>query len=244
MLGSVVLLGGWTLAAATGLLPRQTLAPPWTVPTTFWELAVHRDLWGHVAASLRLALVALVIGVALGVTLALFSGLSRLGEALIDGPIQVNRSIPWYVLVPVAISALGIDDTMKITMIVLCVYLPVYLNTYASLRGIDSRYVELAETLALNRWTFIRAVVLPGALPGFFLGLRLAATGSWLALVIIEQINAAQGMGFLMAQAQSFGQDEVVLVLVVLYTVFGVVSDFLLRALERKALSWQKSLGG
>lgn len=242
-LGILLLFSVWVVASATGILPPRTLAPPWTVPGTLWHMATAQGLLGHVAASLRLAGTALVIAVTAGVVLALVSGLSRIGEALIDGPVQVNRSIPWYVLVPVAVSALGIGDTMKITMICLGVYLPVYLNTHAALRRIDSRYVELAETLGLSRWEFIRAVVLPGALPGFFLGLRLAATSSWLALVIIEQINATRGLGFLMNQAQSYGQDDVVIVLVVLYTLFGLVSDFLLRAAERRALSWQKALG-
>ncbi|WP_307865539.1 ABC transporter permease [Streptomyces montanisoli] len=242
-MGTLLLLGVWALASATGTLSPRTLAPPWTVPGTFWHLWTREGLAQHVAASLRLALASLAIGVAAGLVLALLSGLSRVGDALIDGPVQVNRSIPWYVLVPVAISALGIGDTMKTTMIALGVYLPVYLNTHAALRRIDARYVELAESLGLSRWTFVRAVVLPGALPGFFLGLRLATTSSWLALVIIEQINATRGLGYLMNQAQSYGQDDVVIVLVVLYTLLGLISDFLLRALERRALSWQRSLG-
>ena len=69
---------------------------------------------------------------------------------------------------------------------------PIYINTHAALRGIDTRYVELAETVGLSRGEFIRRVALPGALPGFFVGLRLAVTLCWTALVVVEQINTTR----------------------------------------------------
>jgi sulfonate transport system permease protein len=117
-----------------------------------------------------------------------------------------------------------------------------YIQTYAGLTGIDSRYVELAETVHLSRWRFIRLVVLPGALPNLFVGLRLAVTGSWLSLVVLEQINATSGIGYLMFQAQNYAQTEVIVVGLVVYGLFGFVSDGLLRVIERRALSWRQTL--
>jgi sulfonate transport system permease protein len=96
----------------------------------------------------------------------------------------------------------------------------------------------------LSRFRFIREIVVPGALPGFFVGLRLGVTGSWLGLVVLEQINATNGLGYLMFQAQNYGQSDVILVGLVVYGIFGLVSDSALRFIERKVLSWRRTLSG
>jgi sulfonate transport system permease protein len=120
--------------------------------------------------------------------------------------------------------------------------IPIYINLHAALAGIDRRYVELAEVVRLSRWHFLRLVVMPGALPGFFVGLRLAVTGSWLALVVIEQINATSGIGYMMFQAQNYGQSDVIVVGLLVYGIFGFVSDGAVRILERRVLSWRRTL--
>jgi sulfonate transport system permease protein len=174
--------------------------------------------------------------------LALTSGLSRTGEALIDGTVQLNRAIPTLGLIPLFILWLGIGETFKIAIIAIVVYIPVYLNTHAALSGIDHRFVELAEVQGLSRTAFIRQIVIPGALPGFFVGLRLGVTGSWLGPVVLEQINATSGLGYLMFQAQNYGQSDVILVGLLIYGVFGLISDSAVRLVERRVLSWRRTL--
>ena len=111
-------------------------------------------------------MISLVLGVGLGVVLALVAGLTRAGEAVIDGPVQIKRAVPTLALIPLAIIWFGIGEEMKIIVIALSVLVPIYINTHAALRGVDARYVELAETVGLSRAAFVRRVALPGALPG------------------------------------------------------------------------------
>lgn len=122
------------------------------------------------------------------------------------------------------------------------VYIPVYLNLQAAVTGIDARFVELSEVVGHNRAQFIRHVVVPGALPGFFVGLRLAVTGSWLGLVVLEQINATNGLGYMMFQAQNYGRTDVIAVGLLIYGAFGFLSDIAVRLIERRALSWRRTL--
>src|SRR5262249_41320742 len=159
-------------------LDARVVPAPWTVLTTAQHLWVHGTLRADIATSATRAAWGFVIGFAVGVVLALAAGLSRVGEALIDGTVQLNRSGPVLGLIPLLILWLGIGETFKIAVIAIVVYIPIYLNLYAGLAGIDGRYVELAETVGLSRWQFVRQVVLPGALPSFFVGLRLAVTWS------------------------------------------------------------------
>ncbi|GAA3697405.1 ABC transporter permease [Gordonia hankookensis] len=243
LIGPTLLLAVWVIGSATGFIDPRTLPAPLTIADTAGELWADGRLPENILASLRLASVSLVIGVVLGVVLALMSGLSRVGEAVIDGPIQIKRAIPTLAIIPLAILWFGIGDSMKITIIATSVLIPVYINTHAQLRGVDVRYAELAQTVKLSRWQFIRRVALPGAVPGFFTGLRLAVTISWLALVVVEQVNATQGVGYLMNQARVYGQLDVVVVGLVVYAVFGLIGDITVRTVERRALSWRRSLG-
>jgi sulfonate transport system permease protein len=242
-IGPALLLVAWIVTSVTGVLDPKTLSAPWTVVTTAWELIGDGRLQSNLWTSVQRALIGGVIGVVLGLVLALAAGLSRIGEALIDGPVQIKRSIPTLALMPLAILWFGIGEEMKILLIALSVFVPVYINTYSALRGIDARYVELAETLDLSRAQFVRRIALPGALPGFFTGLRLAVTISWLALVVVEQVNASSGIGYLMYQARNYGMTEIIIVGLVVYAILGFGSDLLVRAAERKALAWRRTIG-
>ncbi|MFB9400075.1 ABC transporter permease [Streptomyces echinatus] len=240
--GPLVLLVLWAAASAAGTLDTGAIPAPWTVLRTAGHLWTDGTLPTDVLTSLERAAYGFAIGLTAGVLLALASGLSRTGEALIDGTVQLNRAIPTLGLIPLFILWLGIGETFKIAIIAIVVYIPIYLNTHAALSGIDSRFVELAEVQGLSRFTFVRQVVIPGALPGFFVGLRLGVTGSWLGLVVLEQINATSGLGYLMFQAQNYGQSDVILVGLLIYGVFGLVSDSVVRLIERRVLSWRRTL--
>ncbi|MFF5188137.1 ABC transporter permease [Streptomyces sp. NPDC000345] len=240
--GPLVLLSLWAAASAAGRLDPGAVPAPWTVLRTGVRLWSDGTLPTDVLTSLERAGYGFAIGLTAGVVLALASGLSRAGEALIDGTVQLNRAIPVLGLIPLFILWLGIGETFKIAIIAIVVYIPIYLNTHAALSGIDHRFVELAEVQGLSRVRFIRQIVIPGALPGFFVGLRLGVTGSWLGLVVLEQINATSGLGYMMFQAQNYGQSDVILVGLLIYGVFGLVSDSVVRLIERRVLSWRRTL--
>ncbi len=155
---------------------------------------------------------------------------------------QVNRALPILGMIPLFILWLGIGETFKVAIIAIAAYIPVYINLSAALAGIDGRYVELAEVLGLSRAGFIRHVVVPGALPGFFTGVRLAVTGSWLALVVVEEVNATSGLGYLMYQQATYGLINSVVVGLAIYGIWGFASDLVVRAIERRVLSWRRSL--
>ncbi|MFG3281481.1 ABC transporter permease [Streptomyces sp. NPDC048111] len=242
LIGPALVLALWAAASAAGQLDPAAIPAPWTVLRTAGELWTGGTLSTDVLTSLERAAYGFALGLTAGVVLALVAGLSRIGEALIDGTVQLNRAIPTLGLIPLFILWLGIGETFKIAIIAIVVYIPIYLNLHAALAGIDARFVELAEVQGLSRARFIRQIVVPGALPGFFVGLRLGVTGSWLSLVVLEQINATSGLGYLMFRAQNYGRTDIILVGLLIYGVFGLVSDTAVRLIERRALSWRRTL--
>ncbi|MEU8829224.1 ABC transporter permease [Streptomyces sp900116325] len=244
LIGPVLVVAVWWGASAVGYLDPRILSGPGAVVSTASDLIQSGRLQDNVLISLQRAGLGLFFGVAAGVILAVAAGLSRTGEYLLDGPLQIKRAIPSLAMLPLLILWLGIGEQMKVTVIALGVAVNMYINTYSSLTGIDSRYVELAEGLDLSRPQFIRKVVVPGSLPGFFVGLRLGVTASWLGLIVVEQINATSGIGYMMFQAQQYAQSDVIIVGLVAYGIFGFASDAAVRAIERRALSWRRTLAG
>ncbi|GAB2881949.1 ABC transporter permease [Streptomyces mayteni] len=241
-IGPLLLLAIWSVGSAAGWIDERNLSAPWEVVTTTRDLIEDGRLQENLWASAQRALAGLGFGVAAGLVLAVVAGLSRLGEGVIDGPVQIKRSIPSLALIPLLILWFGIGETMKIVTITLGVLVPIYVHTHNGLRTIDSRYVELAETVRLNHLQFLRHVVLPGALPGFLLGMRFAVTNAWLALVVVEQVNATSGIGYMMELARTYGQTDVIIVGLVVYGLLGLISDGLVRIVQRRALSWRRTL--
>ncbi len=241
LVGVVLFFALWELAARVGWLSPQVLAGPSTVLTAGVDLLRDGTLGGAMWASLQRVLWGLAIGIPLGGLLALLAGLTRPGEDLLDANVQMLRFVPIIGLQSLLILWLGLGETTKVSLIVLGVTFPVYVNTFSAIRAADPRFDELAASVGLNRRRRLRQVVMPGALPGFLVGVRMATAVAWLLLVFAEQLNAQSGLGHLMIRAQTFFQSDVIVVCLVTYAVLGLLSDGLVRFLERRFLRWQPS---
>jgi len=243
LLGPGLLLLYWGVLSATGWLDPRTLPAPWTAITTGAELVREGRLQANLAVSAARAASGLLVGGFAGVLLAFLSGLSLLGGYVIDGVVQLKRGIPILAIIPFMVLWFGIGEPMKVAVIAVAAFFPIYIQTHSALRAIDLRYVELAETLGLGRWQFLRTVVIPGALPGFLLGLRFGATAAWLALVVVEQLNATSGIGYMVTLARNYAQTDVMLVGLVVYALLGFGTDGAIRWAEKRLLTWRRTLG-
>ncbi|KND30577.1 ABC transporter permease [Streptomyces acidiscabies] len=242
--GPVLLLALWQLLSSTGVLTSDTLASPGRIAEVGKELIADGSLTSAMGTSLQRVALGLLFGTLIGTGLALFSGLFRFGEDLVDAPVQMLRTVPFVGLIPLFIIWFGIGETPKIAIITLGVTFPLYLNVYAGIRGVDAQLVEAGESLGLSRWGLVRHVVLPGALPGALTGLRYSLGIAWLALVFAEQVNADSGIGFLMVQARDFLRTDVIVVCLIVYAFLGLFADFVVRSLERVLLQWRPTFTG
>jgi sulfonate transport system permease protein len=193
------------------------------------------------AVSLARASTGLLLGGGLGLVLGLVVGLTRNAENLLDATFQMIRTLPHLALVPLFLIWFGIGEEAKIALVALGSFFPLYLNTFKAIRGIDPRLMELAHTQSMSRWQLIREIVLPGALPGIMVGLRLSIGTAWISLIVAEQMNASSGIGFLTMQARTFGQTQVIMACLVIYAVVGLAADLFVRAIERRSTAWQRS---
>ncbi|NUP41078.1 MAG: ABC transporter permease [Streptomyces sp.] len=242
--GPLLLLALWQLLSSTGVLTSDVLASPGRIAQVAGDLVGDGSLASAMGTSLQRVAFGLLLGTAIGTGLALLSGLFRIGEDLVDAPVQMLRTVPFVGLIPLFIIWFGIGEAPKVAIITLGVTFPLYLNVYAGIRGVDSQLIEAGESLGLSRWGLVRHVVLPGALPGALTGLRYSLGISWLALVFAEQVNADSGIGFLMVQARDFLRTDVIVVCLIVYAFLGLLADFIVRSLERLLLQWRPTFTG
>jgi sulfonate transport system permease protein len=239
----------WQLVSSAGLIPKDKLPPP----SMIWHTAVslvtttspaYGTLQGAMLVSLQRMAIGFAVGGTIAVLLALVAGLSLLGENAIDPLLQILRMLPLFGLIPVFIVWFGIGELPKIILIAIGTAIPLYLNTFAGIRSVDGKLAEVGQVLQLSRAEMIRHVVLPGALPQALTGLRQSLGVAWLALVVAEQVNANAGLGFIISQATQFLRNDVILVALAVYAILGLVTDALVRLLERRALAWRRGLLG
>nr|WP_254070378.1 ABC transporter permease subunit [Acidisphaera sp. L21] len=243
-LSPLVLVLLWQAASMAGLVSPRVLAAPTTILASAWDLLISGELLYNMAVSLQRVAIGLAIGVSAGAVLAVASGLTRLGEDVVDAPMQMLRTLPFLALVPLFILWFGIGEVPKIGLVALGTTFPIYINLFAGIRGIEPKLLEAGRVFGLSRWGLIRHVILPGALPSGLVGLRYALGTAWLSLVVAEQINATAGIGYLINDARDFLRTDVIVVGLMVYAILGLSADALVRLGERRLLAWRPTLVG
>ena len=229
----------WQVLSNAGVLA-QTYAP---APTTIVRSTI--DLWQQgvlgpdLEVSLRRAGLGLAIGLTLGIVAGVLGGLLRTGEYVFNGLVQVLNTIPLLAVLPLMIVWFGIGEVTKVLLVSFGAGVPMYLNLFSAIRGVDQGLIEMARTTGAGRWRLVTRVLVPGALPGFLVGLRFSLAYSILGLVAAETVNADAGIGFLITQAQTYLQTDQVFVGLAIYSILGLASDQFVRILERVLLRWR-----
>lgn len=227
----------WQLAVSAGWVPAGAVASPVDVIA---ELYRNDSLLRDIAVSFRRAMIGLMIGGLIATVLGLVSGLSSLGEELIEPPLQMYRALPFLGLLPLLIGWVGIGEELKITLVVLAVVFPIYLNLSRGIRMIDSRLYELAAAQGLGRISLITEVVLPGALGSYLVGIRLSLGLAWLSLSVSETVNADSGIGAFLTEGKTDSNSAMIMAGLVIYAVLGIAMEFCVRVLEKWLIPWRR----
>ena len=235
----LALLALWQLLSSLGWISDEVIAAPAQILQSFATELTEGQLLGNLWVSLGRVLVAISCALAIGTSLALSAGLSRTGEHVIDPVVQILRSLPFLGLIPLFIIWFGIGEFSKIALITFGATFPIYLNLYGGLRGVDVKLIEAGRMLGLNRRQIITSIALPAALPSFLIGLRYAIAIAWLSLVVVEQVNASSGLGYMINDARDFMRTDIILICLCVYGLLGLLSDALIRTLEGRLLAWR-----
>jgi len=193
----------------------------------------------HVLHSVKLVLLGFAAAAIIGVPLGLAMGASRAFEAFVNPAFLLIRPIPPLAWIPLAIVWLGLGDAAKIMVIFVAAFVPSVINSYTGVRQIDAPIFEASAMLDVTGWRYWREVLIPGALPSIFTGLRLSLQASWTTLVAAELIGAVAGLGQILNQAAQDIYPAMIVVGMVSVALSGWLMTLGLGWIEQRAMPWR-----
>jgi len=234
----VAIIAVWEAAARAGLIASNVLPAPTAVVEAFLRLLASGELLTNIGVSTARALSGFAIGGSIGFVLGLANGVSALSRGITDTTLQMIRNIPHLALIPLVILWFGIDEEAKLFLVALGVFFPIYVNTLLGIQSVDPQLIEMGRIYGMSRPQLFLRVILPGALPAIFVGLRYALGIMWLTLIVAETISASSGLGYMAMQAREFLLIDVVVLSILIYALLGKLADSFARLLERLSLQW------
>jgi ABC-type nitrate/sulfonate/bicarbonate transport system permease component len=244
-------LGAWQLSAEGGGNP-YFLPPSVVFPAMYrqWfdgpagHLWLTADATANLLPSVERMLAGLAIASVVGIALGVALGRSALASDLVEPAVHFARAVPPPMLVPVFLYVLGIGTPMEVAAIIFGVIWPVLLNAMDGARHVHPGHLETARAFRLSPVQRLTRVILPGAAPKIFAGLRLGVALALVMMIVSEFVGSLNGIGGEMIDAQGSGEISVMWAVIVVIGLLGVVLNLLLVAAERRMLTWQQPAYG
>ncbi|WP_428028894.1 ABC transporter permease subunit [Ancylobacter sp.] len=233
-----LLVVAWEALSRWGAIAPNVLPAPSAIAEAGWQALRSGELVHHMGVSTLRALSGLVVGGLFGLVFGIANGLSDLSRRYTDTTLQMVRNVPHLALIPLVILWFGIDEEAKLFLVALGVFFPIYINTLHGVRTVDPQLIEMGQVYGMGPLALFRRVILPGALPSIFVGLRFALGIMWLTLIVAETIAASSGLGYMAMQAREFLLVDVVVLAILIYALLGKLADVLTAALEHLCLQW------
>jgi sulfonate transport system permease protein len=228
----------WEVASSAGWVNPAVFPPLGSILASLWKGLAGGTLLGDIAISLQRSGTAFAAAVVVAVPLGLLMGQVRAVERALDPILQLFRQTSALALYPVFILLLGLGEASKIFVIFWATLFPLLLNTIGGVKEVDPKLIEMARVYGATRLTIFRRVVLPGAVPSIFVGLRLSATTALLLLIASEMIGANKGVGFQVMNAQYNFQIPLMFAAILILASLGLISNYTLVFIERRLCRW------
>lgn len=233
------LLALWSVTAAEGWLPDQLLPAPGAVWSSLMVDAASGDLRANTLISLQRVLAGFGLGAASGLMFGAALGLSRTLRELFDPVFLLLSQVPTLGWIPLMILLIGIDESMKVTVIAWASFVPVVLNIAQGIRDVPEPLHELGRVLTFDAWYRLSRIVLPSAVPAIFTGLREGLANAWQTMVGAELFASSEGLGYSISYGRQLFQLDLVLAMVLVLGVVGLTLNGAFAIAEQRLLRWQ-----
>jgi NitT/TauT family transport system permease protein len=242
--GCVALLGAALLVFGQygigHLVDQRYVSRPSAVAAALANLLGDGVLWQHVRATMTEAGLGYLIGVAVGLVMAIALVSLPLLDEVVAPFVAGFYSIPKIALGPLFIMWFGIGTLPKVLLAALMVFLIVLINTVAGVRSISPGLIDVSRVLGAGGLTLVRKVVLPGAAPAVVASIRLTFSRAMVGAILGEFIAASQGLGFLIVRASRQFETATVYAGIIVVAVLVMAVAGLLRLLEVRLMPWSR----
>lgn len=194
---------------------------------------------GHIWDSLFRVLVALALGIFLGVPLGLFMGVSRFFKSFFDPLIELYRPVPPLAWAPLILTIFGITDDGKIFLLFMVAFAIMVISARTGASGTQLSKIQASHSLGATDRQIMWTVIMPNALPEILTGIRIAIGVCWGTLVAAEILAGTTGLGFIENIARTVSNYELIWVTILIMGILGLVFDLMMRWVIQKTIPWR-----
>ena len=230
----------WQASSSLGWVDQNILTSPLGVVHTLFAGLTDGSLPEAMLLSLQRTLTGLVLGGGAGLLTGLLLGLSRNAERVFGPSLSALRQVALFAWVPLLTAWFGLGEGAKNVFVGLAAFFPLLIATQRGIASLPPQLGEAARTLRLNLWQRLRLLVLPGAAPAIFAGLRLSLIYAWLGTIGAEYFMPSDGgIASLMIGAQQLFRMDQVMAAMLLIGLVGALLGTLGQRLESRATRWR-----
>jgi NitT/TauT family transport system permease protein len=237
----IAFLALWQIAPIVGIADRQFIPTLSDVLVTMWEMISSGKLHIHIIRSFQRALLGFAIASVIALPLGfLLGGWFKRFEEYLDPLLNVLSQVNPFSVFPVFILLFGIGEVAKIAIILwVCVW-PILFGTIGGVKNIDPLLVKAASAMGTPKFALFWKIVLPGAAPAIFAGLKQGAGISFFMLIAAEMIGATAGLGWLVLNSQVNFQIKRLFVAVVTIAILGLLINYVIKIIEKRVITWKE----
>jgi ABC-type nitrate/sulfonate/bicarbonate transport system permease component len=236
----VLLVLGWWAVTARGA--SFFVPDPLGVAQKFVAIWFQERFFTDVVPSVLRLVAGLAISIVLGISLGVLIGSVRWVRWLLEPTLEFVRAIPATILIPVLLLVIGINDAMKVTVIVLGCLWPILLNTVAGVSSIDEVQLATARVYKLRGWDRLRYLVLPAASPQMMAGIRQSLAVGLILMVVSEMFAATEGIGYATINFQNRIAIPEMWSGILLLGILGVLLSMAFTWCQKNILGWYEGL--
>ena len=233
---TITLLVLWELYVRASQVSVQVLPSP---------IAIVQALvnnWGVIYDNTLQTLLETVLGLAiatlLGLLLAIMLDISGWMRRAVYPLLITSQTIPIIALAPLLLIWIGYDIRPKLIVVTLYCFFPIAVATVDGLASAEPELIKLLHSMRATRWQMLHLVRLPGAMPAFFSGLRIAAAYSVIGAIFGEYVGAEKGLGIYMQKAANSFATINVFAAILVTTILSLLLFGLISLIERITLPW------
>jgi NitT/TauT family transport system permease protein len=216
----------WEITAHAGVFPPRLFPTLEEIAAAFWRLTLAGILPRHVAETLLRLFAGFAIAAAAGVTIGIAMGRSKRAEDYLLPLISIGAPIPGIAYAPLFMLWFGLGNFSAILLVGFVSAFPIIFNTWTGVKAVKEIWVRSAQVMGADQRRLFRHVILPGALPYIFTGLRLGLAQAWRILVVVELLAAVPwGLGWLIFGAREFLNTDVMLAGVAVIGMVGLALE-------------------
>ncbi len=239
----IILFGGivawWQTSADSSNTTRFFIGTPLDVTAVIYDWFASGEIYYHLGITLLETLLAFFLGAGLAIIVGLWLALSRFWSAVTDPFIKAINTMPRLILAPIFAVWFGLGIWSKVALGITIVFFIVFFNVYQGIREVSPVLLANVRMLGANRLQLIRRVYIPSAMSWVFSSLHLSVGMAFVSAVIGEYLGSAAGVGYLILQAESTFDINVVIAGIFILTVFALLLDVIVTKLEASLLRWR-----